>query len=135
MSTLTTVEHTEPHVKIRPDSGWAALDLSSVWEFRDLLFALSGRDVRLRYKQTALGVVWVILQPLLAAGIFSFVFGLLAKMPSDGKSYFVFSYAGLLGWNLFNNTVTRSSVCLTGNSPVRFSSRVWFCPCRLYRQH
>ena len=114
----------EPHIKIRPSSGWAALDLSSVWEFRDLLLALSSRDVKLRYKQTALGVVWVILQPLLAAGIFSFVFGLLAKMPSDGKSYFLFSYAGLLGWNLFNNTVTRSSVCLTGNSQL--ISKIFF---------
>ena len=69
-------------------------------------------------------MIWVVLQPLLAAGVFSFVFGLLAKIPSDGKSYFVFSYAGLLGWNLFNNTVTRSSVCLTGNSQL--ISKIFF---------
>ncbi len=114
----------EPFLKIRPSSGWAALRLVEIWQFRDLLLALAQRDIKLRYKQTFLGVAWVVLQPLLAAGIFSFVFGLLAKMPSDGKNYFLFSYAGLLGWNLFNNTVTRSSTCLVGNSQL--ISKIFF---------
>ena len=113
-----------PLLSIRPSTGWSALDLSSVWHFRDLLLALAGRDVKLRYKQTALGVAWVVLQPLLAAGIFSFVFGLLAKMPSDGKPYFLLSFAGLLGWNLFNNIVAKSSICLVGNAQL--VSKVYF---------
>ncbi len=114
----------EPTVKIRPPSGWAALNLAEVWRFRDLLLALAGRDLKLRYKQTALGVAWVVLQPLLAAGIFTFVFGAVAKLPSDGRNYFVFSYAGLLGWNLFNNVLGRSSGCLVGNSHL--ISKVFF---------
>ena len=122
--TLDAVPQTEPFLKIRPKSGWAALDLSSVWQFRDLLLALAGRDVKLRYKQTALGVAWVVLQPLLAAGVFSFVFGRVAQLPSDGIPYFLFSYAGLLGWNLFNTTVTKTSGCLVGNSQL--ISKIFF---------
>jgi lipopolysaccharide transport system permease protein len=114
----------QPLLKIRPTRGWAALDLLSVWRFRNLLLALASRDVKLRYKQTALGVAWVLLQPLLAAGIFSFVFGKVAKLSSDGRSYFLFAYAGLLGWNLFSTTVTKSSVCLVGNSQL--ISKIFF---------
>ena len=83
-----------------------------------------GRDLKLRYKQTFLGVAWVLLQPLLAAGIFSFVFGLIAKMPSDGQPYFLFSYCGLLGWNLFSNTITRTSTSLIANSQM--ISKIYF---------
>lgn len=114
----------KPLLKIRPTSGWAALNLAETWQFRDLLFTLAGRDLKLRYKQTALGVAWVVLQPLLAAGIFSFVFGAVADLPSDGVPYFVFSYAGLLGWNLFNNILSKSSGCLVGNSQL--ISKVFF---------
>jgi lipopolysaccharide transport system permease protein len=86
--------------------------------------ALAGRDVKLRYKQTALGVIWVVLQPLMAAGVFSFVFGRIAQLPSEGVPYFLFSYAGLLGWNLFSGTVTKTSVCLIGNSQL--ISKIFF---------
>jgi lipopolysaccharide transport system permease protein len=113
-----------PTLIIRPTSGWAALNLREVWQFRDLLFTLAGRDLKLRYKQTALGVIWVILQPLMAAGVFSFVFGKVAKLPSDGVPYLLFSFAGLLGWNLFANTLTRSSGCLIGNAQL--ISKVFF---------
>lgn len=113
-----------PVDKIRATSGWKALDFASVWRYRDVLMAIAGRDVKLRYKQTLLGVAWVLLQPLLAAGIFTFVFGLIAKMPSDGKPYFVFSYAGLLGWNLFSNTITRTSTSLISNSQM--ISKIYF---------
>jgi lipopolysaccharide transport system permease protein len=113
-----------PLLKIRPTTSWAAIDFREVWNFRDLAFALAGRDLKLRYKQTVLGVVWVVLQPLLAAGVFTFVFGKVAKMPSDGLPYFLFSYAGLLGWNLFFNTVTKTSACLVGNSHL--ISKVFF---------
>jgi lipopolysaccharide transport system permease protein len=114
----------EPFLIIRPTRGWAALNLREVWQFRDLLFTLAGRDLKLRYKQTALGVIWVVLQPLMAAGIFSFVFGKVAKLPSDGVPYLLFSFAGLLGWNLFANTLTKTSACLTGNAQL--ISKVFF---------
>jgi len=113
-----------PVDKIRTTSGWKALDFAGVWRYRDVLLAIAGRDVKLRYKQTFLGVAWVLLQPLLAAGIFSFVFGLIAKMPSDGKSYFLFSYCGLLGWNLFSNTITRTSTSLISNAAM--VSKIYF---------
>lgn len=113
-----------PYLTIRPSSGWAAINLRELWQFRDLLFSLAGRDVKLRYKQTALGVIWVVLQPLMAAGVFSFVFGKVAKLPSDGLPYFLFSYAGLLGWNLFSSTVSKCSGCLIGNSQL--ISKVFF---------
>jgi lipopolysaccharide transport system permease protein len=109
---------------IRPTSGWAALNLAEVWQFRELLLSLAGRDVKLRYKQTALGITWVVLQPLLAAAIFSFVFGKVAKLDSGGVPYFLFSYCGLLAWNLFSNTLTKSSACLVGNSQL--ISKVYF---------
>src|ERR1700722_10770118 len=92
----------KPHPPIRATSGWAALNLSEVWHFRDLFFTLAGRDVRLRYRQTAMGVAWVIFQPLMAAGIFTLVFSVIAKMKGPvGVPYFVFTYASLLGWNVF----------------------------------
>ncbi len=119
-----SLSETAPLLIIQPESGWTAVNLPELWQFRDLLFTLAGRDLRLRYKQTALGIVWVVLQPLLAAGIFSFVFGRVARMPSDGLPYFVFSYAGLLGWNLFNGTLTKVSGSLVGNSHL--ISKVFF---------
>ena len=107
-----------PHYSIIRAGRSAPIDLRELWQFRSLLFALAARDLKLRYKQTILGVIWVVLQPLLAAGIFSFVFGKVAKMPSDGVPYFLFSYAGLLGWNLFNNTVTKVAGSLIGNTQL-----------------
>ena len=113
-----------PHLTIRAGSGWASLNLREIWTFRDLLWSLVGRDLKLRYKQTALGVAWVILQPLMAAGVFSFVFGAVAKLPSGGVPYFVFSFAGLLGWNFFSTVLTKVSGCLVGNSGL--ISKVYF---------
>ena len=107
-----------PLLTIRPRSGWAALQVGEAWRFRDLLFSLAGRDVRLRYKQTALGVVWVVLQPLLAAAIFAFVFGKVARLDSGPIPYFLFSYAGLLAWNVFSTILTKSSTCLIGNAQL-----------------
>jgi lipopolysaccharide transport system permease protein len=113
-----------PLLVIRPTSGWAALNLPEIWRYRDLLFTLASRDVKLRYRQTALGVIWVVLQPLLAAGIFSFVFGKVAHLPSDGVPYFLFSYAGLLAWNAFSSTLGKASTCLIQNSQL--ISKVFF---------
>jgi lipopolysaccharide transport system permease protein len=114
-----------PLLTIKASKGLAALNLPEVWQFRELFSGLAYRDVKLRYRQTALGVIWVILQPLLAAGIFSFVFGKVAKLSSDGPwPYFVFSYAGLLAWNAFSSTLTKASGCLVGNSNL--VSKVYF---------
>lgn len=121
---MNPVKTIRPHLTIEPASGWAALNVRETWHFRDLLFTLTGRELKLRYKQTALGMIWVVLQPLIAAGVFTFVFGKVAKLDSGGVPYFVFSYAGLLGWNLFNNTVTRSSICLVSNANL--ISKVYF---------
>ena len=121
---MSTTLQPKPHLTIRPSSGWQPLNLAELWQFRDLLLTLAGRDVKLRYRQTALGALWVVLQPLLAAGIFSFVFGRVAKLPSDGVPYFVFSFAGLLGWNAFSTTLTKSSTCLLQNTNL--VSKIYF---------
>ena len=113
-----------PLFTIRPSNGWTPLNVQELWRFRDLLGALALRDLKLRYRQTALGVIWVLLQPLLAAGIFSFVFGQVAKLPSDGVPYLLFSFAGLLGWNLFSSILAKVSGCMVGNAGL--ISKVYF---------
>lgn len=113
-----------PLLRILPQSRWSFDELIELWRFRDLLRTLAERDVKLRYRQTALGVLWVIIQPLFAAGIFTFVFGRMAKLPSDGIPYFVFSYAGLLGWNAFSATMSKASASLVGNAQL--VSKVYF---------
>lgn len=94
---------------IRPVDNRLLPDLGEVWRFRDLWLALGRRDVTLRYRQTVLGVVWVVLQPLIAGGVFAVVFGRVAKLPSEGVPYFVFSFAGFVAWNAFQNTLVRAS--------------------------
>jgi lipopolysaccharide transport system permease protein len=107
-----------PHLTIRPRSAFAPVNVRELWEFRDLLLVLAGRDVKLRYRQTVLGVAWVVLQPLLAAGILSFVFGQVARLPSEGIPYFVFSFAGFLGWSAFSATLSKASSSLVGNASL-----------------
>src|SRR4051812_35556434 len=102
----------EPVLVIEPRGRLALAHPRELWAFRDLLRSFANRDLRLRYRQTLLGVVWVVLQPLLAAGIFSFVFGRIAHLESDGVPYVVFSYAGLMAWTFFSSTLTRSSTSL-----------------------
>ncbi len=121
---MSSPGHPRLHLTILPTRGWVALDLAEIWRFRDLLLTLAGRDLKLRYKQTALGVIWVVLQPLLAAAVFAFVFGVVAKLPSNGVPYVVFSFAGLLGWNFFSNVLTKVGGCLLGNTPL--ISKVYF---------
>lgn len=103
---------------IRPRKGLIGIDVKELWRFRDLLFAFAWRDIRLRYRQTFLGVIWVVLQPLLGAGIFTIVFGLIAKMPSDGTPYIVLAFSGLLGWTLFAGTLARASNSLVPNADL-----------------
>jgi lipopolysaccharide transport system permease protein len=113
-----------PVTVIKPTRGWASLNLGDLWRYRDLLVILAGRDVKLRYKQTILGVAWVILQPLVTALIFTVVFGNFAKLPSDGVPYMLFTFAGLLPWNLFSQSLQRAGNSLVGSSQM--ISKVYF---------
>jgi lipopolysaccharide transport system permease protein len=108
----------KPLVRIRGRRRWGALNLQELWSNRDLFYFLMWRDVKVRYKQTALGVAWVALQPLLTMAIFTVIFGRLAHLPSDGQPYPIFVYAGLLPWNFFSNAVTTSSNSLVGNATL-----------------
>lgn len=100
------------------------MDAREIWDYRDLLLTLAQRDVRLRYRQTALGVIWVLLQPLLAAGIFTFVFSRVAGFSADGVPYFAFAFAGQLAWMTFASTLTKTSTSLVMNSAL--VSKVFF---------
>ncbi|WP_022882136.1 ABC transporter permease [Gryllotalpicola ginsengisoli] len=98
---------------------WAIL-----WRARDVVTRLAQRDIIVRYRQTVLGAAWVIIQPVMSAGVFSLVFGTVAHLSSDGLPYFLFSLAGTLAWNLFNNTLTRASGSLLQNQAL--VSKVFF---------
>jgi len=112
------------HIQIQPARKWALLELSELWRFRDLIGMLFMRDVKLRYKQTLLGVVWVILQPLIASLIFAIIFGRFAGLPSGDVPYLLFVFAGLLPWNLFAGALQRAGNSLVGDS--RLISKVYF---------
>lgn len=113
-----------PAVVIEPTSGWSAINLRELWTYRDLLMILAGRDIKLRYKQTGLGITWVVLQPLVAALIFTVMFGRFAKLPSDGHPYLVFVFSGVVTWNYFSAVLQRA-----GNSLItdqRLITKVYF---------
>lgn len=114
----------KPQIRIRPPSRWAPLNVGELWHFRDLLTTFATRDVKLRYRQTVLGAAWVILQPLLGAGIFSVVFGRVAHLSGDGVPYFLFSYVGLLAWNIFSSTINKSSTSLVQGAGL--ISKIYF---------
>jgi glycosyltransferase involved in cell wall biosynthesis len=107
---------TTEHVKIRPSQKWVGLQLKDVWEYRELLWFLVWRDVKVRYKQTALGAAWAVIQPLMTMVVFSVFFGNLAKIPSDGIPYPIFAYAALVPWTFFANALTQSSNSLVGSA-------------------
>lgn len=111
-------------VRIRPLTGWSALRLGELWEFRDVWLMLALRDVKLRYKQTLLGLVWVVLQPLGAAVIFAWVFGRFGRMPSDGQPYGVFVLAGLVIWQFVSGVVQRAGPSLLAET--RLVTKVYF---------
>src|SRR5215213_8809484 len=113
-----------PTVVIEPSSGWSALNLREIWTYRDLLFILAGRDVKLRYKQTGLGITWVVLQPLVAALIFTVMFGRFAKLPSDGHPYLLFVFSGVVVWNYFAAVLQRAGNSLITDS--RLITKVYF---------
>jgi lipopolysaccharide transport system permease protein len=100
---------------IRPSQGWTALHLHDLWRYRELVVFLAWRDIQVRYKQTALGVAWAVIQPVSAMIVFSIFFGRLAGIPSDGLPYPLFAYCALLPWQLFSQSVTESSNSLVAN--------------------
>jgi lipopolysaccharide transport system permease protein len=105
-----------PHVVIEPTRGWASLGLRDVWAYRELLYFLVWRDVKVRYKQTVLGILWVVLQPVVSMAIFTVLFGILLKVPSGDVPYPAFALAGLLPWNYFSQALTRSSTSVVNSS-------------------
>ena len=105
-----------PTLRIAPSKGWVPLKLSELLEYRELLYFLVWRDIKVRYKQTALGATWAIIQPFLTMVVFSLFFGHLAKMPSDGIPYPIFSFAALVPWAFFANGLSQSSNSLVGSS-------------------
>lgn len=103
-------------LRIAPSKGWVPLKLGELWEYRELLYFLIWRDIKVRYKQTALGATWAIIQPFMTMVVFSLFFGHLAKMPSDNVPYPIFSFAALVPWSFFANGLSQSSNSLVGAS-------------------
>jgi lipopolysaccharide transport system permease protein len=101
---------------IEPSQGWISLKLCELWQYRELLFFLAWRDVKVRYKQAVFGIAWAVIQPLMTMIIFSVIFGQLAKLPSEGLPYPIFSYCGLLPWQLFANALQKGGTSLVGNA-------------------
>ena len=107
---------TVPITIIEPKKGWVPIDLKEIWDYRELLYFLTKRDIKVRYKQTVLGGLWAIIQPAFTMVIFTLFFGRLAKMPSDGMPYPIFVYVGLLPWTYFANAVSNSGNSLVGSA-------------------
>jgi lipopolysaccharide transport system permease protein len=111
-------------IVIEPRSSWAPLDLSELWEYRDLLYFLIWRDLKARYRQTALGPFWIVLQPIISMALYTILFGYIAKLPSDGIPYSVFSYVGLMPWGFFASSLTNGSSSLLGSKDL--ISKIYF---------
>jgi homopolymeric O-antigen transport system permease protein len=112
----TDGEDTLPVLRIKPSKGWVSLKLGELWQYRELLYFLIWRDVKVRYKQTALGAAWAIIQPVMTMVVFSLFFGKLGKIPSDGIPYPIFSFAALVPWTFFANGLSQSSNSLVGSA-------------------
>ena len=109
---------------IEPSKGWLGVNLKDLWIYRELFVILAQREVQLRYRQTILGVAWVVLQPLMTTAIFTIIFGRLLNISSDNVSYELFVFAGLLPWGIFSQSVQRAGVSLTRD--IRLITRVFF---------
>jgi lipopolysaccharide transport system permease protein len=113
-----------PTFAIDPPSGWTSIGFRELWDYRELLYFLTLRDVKVRYKQTALGAAWAVIQPFFMMVVFSLFFGRLAKVPSDGVPYPIFTFCALLPWQLFAHALTESSNSLVANE--RLITKVYF---------
>ncbi|TLY18288.1 MAG: ABC transporter permease [Nitrospirae bacterium] len=112
---MSTESFSVPTILIRPSHGWAPLRLKDLWDYRELLYFLIWRDIKVRYKQTVLGIAWVVIQPVFTMIVFSVFFGWLAKVPSDGLPYPIFAFCALLPWQLFAYSLTGASNSLVAN--------------------
>jgi lipopolysaccharide transport system permease protein len=115
MTKMASITRQPETVLIKPSAGLAALNLGDLWTYRELVFFMIWRDIKVRYKQTFLGAAWAVIQPLLTMLIFNFVFGTVAKVPTDGVPYPIFSYTALLPWGLFTTALNTASRSLTAN--------------------
>jgi lipopolysaccharide transport system permease protein len=107
-----------PLFVLEPSRGWVSLQLGTLWEYRELLYFLAWRDIKVRYKQTGLGIAWAILQPFITMVLFSLIFGYLGQIPSDGVPYPIFTFAALLPWQLFANSLSASGNSLIMNQEM-----------------
>jgi len=117
-------QRAKTHLRIRPPKKWVPVDLPEVWNYRELLLSFTARDIKVRYKQTALGFLWAILQPLFMMIIFTIFFGRLARIPSEGIPYPLFVLAALLPWMLFSEGLTRSTMSMIANAGIM--TKVYF---------
>jgi len=101
---------------LQPAKGWLAVNFGELWRYRELIYFLTWRDIKVRYKQAVLGIAWAVLQPLLTVAIFTIIFGVLLKVPSQGLPYPLFALTALLPWQLFATSLQRSSISLVGNA-------------------
>ncbi len=111
-------------IEIAPSRGWEALDLRGVWEYRELVWFLIWRDIKVRYKQASLGIVWAVIQPVMTMLVFTLIFGRLAQLPSDGLPYPVFTFTALLPWQLFSGALTGSANSVVNSASL--ISKVYF---------
>ena len=110
------MESDAPVIVVKPSRGWISLKLGDLWRYRELIYFLTWRDIKVRYKQTVLGGAWAIIQPFFTMVVFSLFFGKLAKVPSDGLPYPIFAYAALVPWTFFANGLSQSSNSLVGSA-------------------
>ena len=106
------------HLRIQPSEGWVAINLQELWNYRELIYFFAWRDIKVRYKQTVLGALWAIIQPVFTMIVFTILFGRLAKMPSEGVPYPIFSFAALLPWNYFATTLSQASSSIVRSSQL-----------------
>lgn len=121
---MTVNQNNSPVTYLRPAKGLAALNLRDLWDYRELIYFLTWRDIKVRYKQTILGFAWVILQPLIHTLVFTFLFGNLLKVDSNGVPYPIFAFVAILPWNYFASSLSRSSTTLVGSANL--ISKVFF---------
>jgi lipopolysaccharide transport system permease protein len=121
---IQTVRHEPTTIYIKPSTGLAALNLRDLWTYRELVFFMIWRELKVRYKQTLLGAAWAIIQPVMTMVVFNFLFGKVAKVPTDGIPYPIFAYSALLPWGLFTTALNQASRSLTSNHNM--ISKVYF---------
>lgn len=115
---VNIINNMSHEIIIKPKKGLAVINLKELWHYRELFYFLAWRDIKLRYKQTIFGIGWAVLQPFMMMVVFSIIFGKIAQIPSDNIPYPIFSYAGLLFWNLFSNSLTNASQSLVSSASI-----------------